>query len=141
MSNSVQLKHVFKQGSNHQFYGTQVFLGMISIFMCTCIGKLSIRWRNLLFFHLLGMFESFVFDRISRYILSFTDSRRCTNVYVSLRSSTIVLHRHNFHTFSSTFLRIFHRFLRLFLYLEHHFSRHSNLEILRNDLEHSTLCL
>ncbi|UJR21226.1 hypothetical protein I4U23_024322 [Adineta vaga] len=38
MSNSVQLKHVLKQGSLHSFYGTQVTLGIISILMCTSIG-------------------------------------------------------------------------------------------------------
>ena len=39
MSNSVQLKHVLKQGSSHPFYGTQVSLGIISVLMCTSIGK------------------------------------------------------------------------------------------------------
>jgi hypothetical protein len=42
MSNSVQLKHVLKQGSSHSFYSTQVILGIISVFMCGCIGKLKI---------------------------------------------------------------------------------------------------
>ena len=39
MSNSVQLKHVLKQGQSHPFYGTQVTLGIISVLMCTSIGK------------------------------------------------------------------------------------------------------
>jgi hypothetical protein len=42
MSNSVQLKHVLKQGSSHPFYGTQVILGIISVIMCACIGKFII---------------------------------------------------------------------------------------------------
>ncbi|CAF5044878.1 unnamed protein product [Rotaria magnacalcarata] len=38
MSNSVQLKHVLKQGHSHPFYGTQIALGIISVLMCTFIG-------------------------------------------------------------------------------------------------------
>ncbi|CAF4552031.1 unnamed protein product [Rotaria socialis] len=38
MSNSVQLKHVLKQGHSHPFYGTQIALGIISVLMCACIG-------------------------------------------------------------------------------------------------------
>ncbi|CAF0975336.1 unnamed protein product [Rotaria sp. Silwood1] len=38
MSNSVQLKHVLKQGHSHPFYGTQVALGIISVLMCASIG-------------------------------------------------------------------------------------------------------
>jgi hypothetical protein len=38
MSNSVQLKHVLKEGSKHTFYGTQVTLGIISVIMCASIG-------------------------------------------------------------------------------------------------------
>jgi hypothetical protein len=41
MSNSVQLKHVLKDGSAHAFYGTQVTLGIISVLMCASIGKLT----------------------------------------------------------------------------------------------------
>lgn len=37
MSNSVQLKHVLKDGSAH-FYGTQVTLGIVSVLMCAAIG-------------------------------------------------------------------------------------------------------
>ena len=39
MSNSVQLKHVMNQGNSHAFYGTQVFLGMVSVLMCASIGE------------------------------------------------------------------------------------------------------
>jgi hypothetical protein len=46
MSNSVQLKHVLKQGHSHQFYGTQVTLGIISVLMCTGIGE----FKNKLYF-------------------------------------------------------------------------------------------
>ncbi|CAF0873225.1 unnamed protein product [Adineta ricciae] len=42
MSNSVQLKHVLKQGSSHPFYGTQVSLGIISVLMCTSIGCIQL---------------------------------------------------------------------------------------------------
>ncbi len=41
MSNSVQLKHVLKDGSGKEFYGTQVALGIISVLMCASIGKFS----------------------------------------------------------------------------------------------------
>ena len=39
MSNSVQMKHVLNQGQPHSFYGSQLFFGIISILMCTTIGK------------------------------------------------------------------------------------------------------
>ncbi|CAF0809609.1 unnamed protein product [Rotaria sordida] len=38
MSNSVQLKHVLKEGRTHAFYGTQVTLGIVSVLMCASIG-------------------------------------------------------------------------------------------------------
>ena len=41
MSNSVQLKHVLKQGDTHSFYGTQVTLGIVSVLMCASIGEYS----------------------------------------------------------------------------------------------------
>jgi len=46
MSNSVQLKHVLKQGSTHPFYSTQVFLGIISVLITACIGKLIQREKE-----------------------------------------------------------------------------------------------
>ncbi|CAF4804573.1 unnamed protein product [Rotaria sp. Silwood1] len=42
MSNSVQLKHVLKQGRTHAFYGTQVTLGIVSVLMCASIGLVQL---------------------------------------------------------------------------------------------------
>ncbi|CAF0812190.1 unnamed protein product [Rotaria sordida] len=48
MSNSVQLKHVLKEGRTHAFYGTQVTLGIVSVLMCASIGVILIIALNIL---------------------------------------------------------------------------------------------
>ncbi len=68
MSNSVQLKHVLKQGSSHPFYSTQVFLGIISVLMCASIGKLNI---SSLFFLRVSSFVSSNYVVVPSRILGF----------------------------------------------------------------------
>lgn len=124
MSNSVQLKHVFKQGSSHQFYGTQVFLGMISIFMCTCIGKSIYGWT----FALARSSRSVRSSRVNTCFL-LTDSRRCTNVYISLRSSTIDFYGHC-RTNKSISCCFSSDILRSIFSIQFDISHHSHVEIL-----------
>lgn len=64
MSNSVQLKHVLKQGHSHPFYGTQVALGIISVLMCASIGKFLVYALFFSFHRVLYTWSSFFILRL-----------------------------------------------------------------------------
>ena len=116
MSNSVQLKHVIKQGSTHSFYGTQVTLGIVSVIMCASIGKSSLREktssltarRSLILVYLIC--SSFLVSLIVRMFFSFFSD--------VLRESIVTSRRDHHYAFPSRILGLIQLFLFLFTRLD-----------------------